>query len=561
MILHADAAHIPLADNSVHCVVTSPPYWGLRQYPVPSTIWEDGWTGQLGLEPTPELYVDHLVQVFREVRRVLRLDGTCWLNLGDSFYNGGSGGTSGGKNVGATVAGYRRQVPDSKNAKAGIPAYGPNRTPLEGLKDKDLVGIPWMVAFALRADGWWLRRDVVWAKGLSFCPDWSGSVMPESIRDRPTKSAHEYLFLLAKSPRYYYDIDAVREPHASSTYARLAQRTFDQQTGGPKDGLNPNRSARKAVENLRARLKTVETPHAGGRRQAPEPSEPGAFHIAGRNLRSVWALNPEPYPDAHFAVMPTGLVTPCVMAGTSEGGVCAACGAPWVREVVREVPEDPGISPEAKRGTVAGLLGRAHDQHRRLGQAYQDQLDAAPATMRGWRPGCGCSMGPGLELEPDDLEVVESPAGAGGGEPDPTLEEGRRGLGRPRRLDEGTRPMTRYEQRRYARQLRESAHLGAMEEQAGAEALAHYLRTDRAGARPIPPDLLAEWLECGWLEPVEVPTTTPPPTTQPVVLDPFAGSGTVGEVCHRLGRRFVGLDLAGEYVGQAKRRTAQLGLI
>lgn len=246
-----------LPDASVQCVVTSPPYWGLRDY---------GHAEQIGLEPTPGAYVAALVGVFREVRRVLRDDGTLWLNLGDS-YCGARGGEqgAGGQMADRTVAAARCRV---RNVDRLV----------GGLKPKDLVGIPWRVAFALQADGWWLRSDIIWAKP---------NPMPESVTDRPTK-AHEYLFLLAKSERYYYDADAIAEP---ATHAGKQVRTNG--NAGMDDGYDGHRT------------------RDGFRR--------GIVVGESRNRRSVWTVATEPTPDAHFATMPTKLVAPCILAGSRVG--------------------------------------------------------------------------------------------------------------------------------------------------------------------------------------------------------------------------------------------------
>lgn len=196
LVLNGDALALPLADASVQCCITSPPYWGLRDY---------GVAGQLGLEATPEAYVERMVAVFREVRRVLKKDGTLWLNLGDSYAGSAQGWGHGGQAAGpkqATNAGSLNQPMTAE--KIGFqrpPGYISSRQP-NGLKPKDLVGIPWRVAFALQADGWWLRSDIIWAKK---------NCMPESVTDRPTRS-HEYLFLLTKSAKYYYDAEAIKEP-------------------------------------------------------------------------------------------------------------------------------------------------------------------------------------------------------------------------------------------------------------------------------------------------------------------------------------------------------------
>ena len=244
---------------SVHCCITSPPYWGLRDY---------GVKGQLGLEKTPEEYVSNLVAVFREVRRVLTDDGTLWLNLGDSYAGGGRGGHGG--QGGGTPAG-------------GQP-YPASIVP-NGLKPKDLVGIPWRVAFALQADGWYLRSDIIWHKP---------NPMPESVRDRPTK-AHEYLYLLAKSKKYYYDAAAISEP--------TDRRTWHDVTGPPR--LNVPGQTQQDGHGRR---------HAGFNSRyfsGPPPQT--------RNRRTVWTIPPKPFKGAHFAVMPEALVEPCILAGTKPG--------------------------------------------------------------------------------------------------------------------------------------------------------------------------------------------------------------------------------------------------
>jgi len=337
-----------LPDRSVHCVLTSPPYWGLRDY---------GAEGQLGLEAAPEAYVESLVEVFREVRRVLRDDGTLWLVLGDCF--AGNGGSARG--------GAGRPAESSQ-------AYAKWRRAWGGLKPKDLVGIPWRVAFALRADGWWLRSDVVWAKK---------NPMPESVRDRPTR-AHEYVFLLAKSRRYFYDADAVQEPFAEATVKRLRQASFDRQSGGAKDGLNPNRSARRALVNLKGRA-------------MPPQLEDRPHKAPGRNLRSVWHLGTQPFKGAHFATFPTRLVEPCIRAGTSEAGCCPSCGTPWTRVIERE----------RRRNIVK--TGQKHD-----GTYYRSNPGGGVGNDRrhrqdlGWRPSCSCPR-----HEPAPCTVLDPFAGAG----------------------------------------------------------------------------------------------------------------------------------------------------
>ena len=239
-----------LPDNSVHCCVTSPPYFGLRDY---------GHPDQIGLEDSPDAYVTKMVSVFREVRRVLRDDGTCWINIGDSYANGGR----------------KTRDQDDKLEHRGMDCRPDDPA---GIKPKDLIGIPWLLAFGLRADGWYLRQDIIWAKP---------NPMPESVTDRCTK-AHEYLFLLTKSARYWWDADAMKEP---SVYA-------------VPDGRKPSGDYS---------LNSGRNDHGGHRS--------GGF-VCGdtRNRRSVWSIAAQPFSGSHFAVMPKKLVEPCILAGCPVGG-------------------------------------------------------------------------------------------------------------------------------------------------------------------------------------------------------------------------------------------------
>lgn len=241
-----------MPEQSVQCCITSPPYWGLRDY---------GHDGQIGLEATPDAYVAEMVAVFREVRRVLKDDGTLWLNLGDSYASQG----------GAQVDGTK-QTKGSQNGAWN----GQSRRPSLGCKAKDLVGIPWRVAFALQADGWYLRQDIIWSKP---------NPMPESVTDRCTK-AHEYVFLLTKSGRYYYDAKAVCEPATNKSCGNI-QPTKGARTGDVKHQTKGNLHMIGAAEH--------------------------------RNRRSVWSIATQPYSGAHFAVMPEALVEPCLLAGSRPG--------------------------------------------------------------------------------------------------------------------------------------------------------------------------------------------------------------------------------------------------
>lgn len=258
--------------QSVNCCVTSPPYFGLRDY---------GHAGQIGLEWTPEAFVTQLVEVFREVRRVLRDDGTLWLNLGDTYQN--SKGQAGGVD------------PKQPARRHGLRPQ--DRPPPPGLKAKDLIGIPWMVAFALRADGWYLRQDIIWVKP---------NAMPESVRDRCTK-AHEYIFLLSKGPRYYFDADAISEAAAGDP-SSIKNRwdTKDQDVPGQKPQKRRSR---------------VSTPM----HEQYDTCGQSGLDVAGRggrrNKRSVWTVATRPFKGAHFATYPADLITPCVLAGSPAGGV------------------------------------------------------------------------------------------------------------------------------------------------------------------------------------------------------------------------------------------------
>lgn len=393
MIVNGNALHIPLRDKSVHMAVTSPPYWGLRDYgtaqwiggdplcqhitgnqvqdsKAPGAITSGVRSGsdnshcklcgavrvddQLGLERVPDClgwatgapcghcYVCHMVQVFREVRRVLRDDGLLFLNLGDSFANERSwGGKSGAKNRDSDRGGYPRH-------KVGA-----------GLGNKQMVGIPWRVALALQADGWILRMDVVWAKP---------NVMPESVEDRPTK-AHEYIFILAKSARYFWDQEAVRE--------KLITRLH---SPGNKPAFG-----------------VVKRNDFGTDRMNAIWGSP-----AGRNLRSVWTITTQPTSEAHFAVFPEAIPERCIKAGSSAGGVCPKCGKPYERIVKKP---DMAERPTRKAAKQDGQ--RIHQNWdgfpQASGQAYQNWRDEHPNETIGWQPACKCNAGdpvPAIVLDP-----------------------------------------------------------------------------------------------------------------------------------------------------------------
>lgn len=281
-----------LPDCSVHTCITSPPYFGLRDY---------GHEEQIGLEETPEEYVENLVEAFREVRRVLRDDGTLWVNLGDSYANDGKwGGSSGGKHV---------------KALHGDTGVGRGKV-LTGLKPKDLIGIPWRVAFALQADGWYLRQDIIWKKP---------NPMPESVRDRCTRS-HEYIFLLTKSARYYFDAEAIKEPAVSTLPAGNGFNGRQGSAGhlpmsggaGSKEPWTP-RSARDNFKRADSKRAQAIPGQAVGTHRDDRPDSD--YDLSTRNRRSVWTVSTKPFKGAHFATFPPALIEPCILAGCPEGGV------------------------------------------------------------------------------------------------------------------------------------------------------------------------------------------------------------------------------------------------
>jgi DNA modification methylase len=280
-----------LPDESVNCVVTSPPYFGLRDY---------GVDGQIGLEPTPEEFTSELVGLFREIKRVLRGDGTIWLNLGDSYW-GSWANYSGGERG----AGKQRLIKHGSSAQNpvwdGLEDYRPAASFKHNLlKSKDLIGILWRVALALQADGWWLRQDIIWSKP---------NPMPESVRDRCTK-AHEYLFLMSKNEKYYYDQDAIAEDVAPASTARLAQDIESQLGSDRVPGKTNGRM--KAVSGSYG--------HGAGRNDGDNHPSGGWCEGLKRNKRSVWEVTTQPFKEAHFATFPPALIEPCILAGCPQGG-------------------------------------------------------------------------------------------------------------------------------------------------------------------------------------------------------------------------------------------------
>lgn len=398
-ILHGDCRDVlkTLADASVQMCVTSPPFFGLRDYG--TAVWRGGdgqpcdhtrsvsadpkyqrgrqanghssaadklsrrecvrcgavrEDAQIGLEQTPDAYVAELVAVFREVRRVLRDDGTLWLNLGDSY--AGSWGAQGQRITESDDKSWHGSQIKNHPKRAS----GTGSIKQSGLKPKDLIGIPWMVAFALRADGWWLRSDIIWAKK---------NCMPESVTDRPS-SAHEHVFLLTKSQRYFYDAEAIRE-----------------------EGVIPAGTRAAKGSNARSDLKDV-----NGR--PPEYWE----YTGTRNSRNVWSIATQPFAAAHFATFPPELAERCIKAGTSEAGCCVVCRAPMERQTEKVVTLTSGSGRSGIKPTGKGAGGtqtESGDYDVRMGPTVR-------STTKGWQPTCSCAAG-----APVPCQVLDPFSGAG----------------------------------------------------------------------------------------------------------------------------------------------------
>ena len=410
--------------GSVHMVATSPPYWGLRDYGLEPSVWGDGGTGCLGLEPTPELYVARLVEVFDAVARVLRPDGTLWLNLGDSYAGGGRAG----KNLE-----YMERHTEFGGSGRGAGAYGLPMGVPDGLKAKDLVGIPWQVAFALRARGWYLRAAIPWVKR---------NCMPSSVTDRPT-TAVEYVFLFAhpeSKGRYFYDVEGCKIPSTGLPAGNKERRPADGHEGRLADHMGRNscwdgRSQRQLrdtdffFDSLRAVLDDAAqdlmhdedgdplmlTVNPGGGAKWDFCSACGAYFegpdrkqivirdgrrevgkrcICGRD--DAW--------EQHFAMWPERLVAPMIKAGTSEYGVCATCGTPWEREA----GEKQEVEGRGSGNVERKLAGDAHND--RVNTHMGSSIPRVPTTAStvGWHPTCAC-----LGNHPVPATVLDPFGGAG----------------------------------------------------------------------------------------------------------------------------------------------------
>jgi DNA modification methylase len=363
-----------MPDCCIQTVVTSPPYWGLRDY---------GVQGQIGLEPTPEEYTLRLVELFAEVRRVLRDDGTLWLNLGDCYSGSGGAHTANQGNPGISKSFYRNGVPRFHDAGRSI-VYTP-----PGYQPKNLMGIPWLVALALQANRWYLRCDIIWAKK---------NCLPESVMDRPTRN-HEYIFLLSKFAHYYYDAEAIKEPAVGGV---------DPGGVGYGHGTDSEKRGRKRIM------------YPGACNDDLTKGMPGYAVAPGaptRNKRSVWWIGTEPFTEAHFATFPTRLIEPCILAGSSPQA-CPVCSSPWKRIVERkrlnrtELPEgDPRHRPNTYQGAYGDINGKAD-----AGYTKTNTL--------GWQPTCTCPGNNG-----SGKSIVLDPFSGAGTSVMVALRHGRRGIG------------------------------------------------------------------------------------------------------------------------------------
>ena len=342
----------------VQTCVTSPPYFGLRDYKH---------EGQIGLEQTPEQYIKAMVEVFRCVRDVLADDGTLWLNIGDSYWGGkGMNGSSKARAT-AEERGYIQSGGTVQMAKR--PQDGKHET----IKPKDLIGIPWMLAFALRADGWYLRQDIIWHKP---------NPMPESVRDRCTK-AHEYIFLLSKSERYFFDCDAIKVPA--------------KQDWGTRDRTNGKY-------------------HNEGSGLAPHSGLDKSYETANR--RSVWTVATRPYKGAHFATFPPDLIEPCILAGSSEKGHCPECGSKWVRQIEKTKSFESGSGRSGNQ-----IQGKQDLKASDTNSTPDIRMGPVVHTKTiGWGPSCSCGHDP----VPD---IVLDPFMGSGTTAQVALQHGRQYLG------------------------------------------------------------------------------------------------------------------------------------
>lgn len=396
--------HLP--SNSVDCVVTSPPYWALRDYKLPPTQWPEvkyklfgfeivvpAMECCLGLEKTPEAFIGHLVLVFEEVRRVLKPTGVCWVNMGDTYVATAPGTNSAPLKREGVLSGVSEQTSISRVIKR-------NKTP-EGLKPKDLVGIPWMLAFALRGAGWYLRQDIIWAKR---------SCMPESVTDRCTKS-HEYIFQLTKSQKYYFDNEAIKTP-VTEQFANDSRWLTGPTDKNMKLGYNEAKAQNpKQVHRMFSKSgnKQRKTSAERGCPEGTGKNQAGSVPWEGMtaNRRSVWHISPSSFKEAHFATFPTDIPELCIKAGSSEYGCCSECDKPWKR-----ILEKQKGNPEHFNGSsfTKGKTLTAAEQNAKVGTGER----TTTTTTTGWQPTCKCRLATDLQVPGVVPSVILDPFSGSG---------------------------------------------------------------------------------------------------------------------------------------------------
>jgi DNA modification methylase len=603
-----------LPAESVQCVITSPPYFGLRAYGTDPQVWggdpehghewgaegrnsqrnrhaESGghvdggtrslvaklqlhpstgafcpcgaWRGELGSEPTPALFIEHLVSIFDEVKRVLRPDGLCFVNLGDS-YSGSGKGPTGHNGIGDAFErqGFVGVGADARNGTAPIKQTGQTY----GIPAKNLLLMPQRFAIAMQDRGWVVRSEIVWAKT---------SAMPESVRDRPT-SAWEPIWMFSKSQRYFYDGGAVRQPHMPSTVAMVASNK-NGKAGSAKGRDDP--SAKQIAA-------------AGGWADGPRVLDP-----RGASLRNVWTLGPSPFSESHFATFPPEIPRRCILAGTSEKGACPACGAPWVRVTERETLQD-GRTPRIFYGPN-GITGKVP---RGPSDLAPRKVPETTTSTLGWQPGCShCQVCDKLGLSADQGRIAHAAQRPGSGEGvaenlgEYTGAEGQekrdaqsssggvpslRGSVYGQEVPEALQPDMLSEMDVAERTTESATPLRDRAVQASEESGQARPRASRSdGGAPgtaVAPDRSSAPHQRGEgrqpdREPrrsdAPCPRQTPrettahdlipyPPVPQ-LVCDPFGGSGTTGLVADRLGRDAILVELNPEYAEMARRRIEQ----
>ncbi len=378
-----------LPDNCIDCCVTSPPYYGLRDYNTDAVTFPactfsifgftekfKKWTGNYGQEPSPKMFVAHTVLIFEQVLRVLTPTGTLWLNFGDSYASSGKNRTVEHASKNSTIKGGHTSQIQSLKQQNKITS---------GLKEKDLIGIPWMVAFALRDAGWYLRQDIIWSKP---------NPMPESVTDRCTK-AHEYFFMLTKSPKYYYDAVSIKtaSKNPEDDLRRMADQTKNNKSNPDvlKNGLRPKTDKQRGHSRR----------HDGFNDRWDDMSKSDQ-QAMGANKRSVWTVSTKPFSEAHFATFPPDLIVDCIKAGSGEHGCCADCGSPYTRQFDKELMPTAKASYNSKTD-IRDVEADKQDQGSNRQKSGHKPGHINKITTTGWVKTCKCdtaAIKPAIILDP-----------------------------------------------------------------------------------------------------------------------------------------------------------------